>query len=96
MEAMIELGAKAAPSSADVAAETQMVISMLPNDAALLSEAIGGDRDATNQKADSHGIIAALPPGGVHVSCSTVSPYTSRDLARRHRARGSYVQTEAP
>lgn len=33
-------------------------------------------------------LLPALQPGALHISCSTVSPFTSRMLARTHAARG--------
>lgn len=36
----------------------------------------------------SQEFLPSLPPGALHVSCSTVSPFTSRALAAAHTARG--------
>ena len=51
---------------------------VLPNDASLVDVVEGG------------GLLEALSgSGAVHVSCSTVSPHTSRSLAERHAAVGA-------
>ncbi|HWT53227.1 MAG TPA: NAD(P)-dependent oxidoreductase [Rhodocyclaceae bacterium] len=52
-----------------------IVVTMLANDAAL--QAIADD------------VMAKLGRGGLHISMSTVSPETTRDLAARHAAAGS-------
>lgn len=66
---------RAAGSAAAVAEGSDLVVSMLPNDRVL--KAVAGDGSA---------FLGALRPGAVHVSCSTVSPDTSRELARQHRS----------
>lgn len=33
-------------------------------------------------------LLPELQPGALHISCSTVSPFTSRTLARAHAKRG--------
>jgi 3-hydroxyisobutyrate dehydrogenase-like beta-hydroxyacid dehydrogenase len=53
-----------------------IVVSMVSNDKALV--------DVASE------IIIALPKGGVHVSCSTVSPQVSRELAASHTAAGIF------
>ncbi|HUB47462.1 MAG TPA: NAD(P)-dependent oxidoreductase [Acetobacteraceae bacterium] len=70
------MGARAAERLADLAA-CDLVISMLPDDAALETVALGPD-----------GLIAILRPGAVHVSMSTISPELSRRLASAHAAHG--------
>ena len=66
----------------DVAAATDVVLSMVTDDAAL--EAIS---------ARSQGLLAGLQPGQVYVDMSTVSPQASRRLAERVRARGARCST---
>ena len=70
------MGARAAERLADLAA-CDLVISMLPDDAALETVALGAD-----------GLTGILRPGAVHVSMSTISPGLSRRLASAHAARG--------
>eukprot|EP01138_Halocafeteria_seosinensis_P005651 gb/GECG01005777.1/.p1 GENE.gb/GECG01005777.1/~~gb/GECG01005777.1/.p1 ORF type:complete len:359 (+),score=56.28 gb/GECG01005777.1/:1-1077(+) len=83
VSALVDKGARAEVSSAAVAQETQRVVSMLPNDKALMQEC-GTE--------DTQGILSSLRPGAVHISCSTVSPDTSRHLAELHnRRQASFV-----
>lgn len=68
------IGCETVASPREVGEASSMVISILPNDAILREVTHGED-----------GILAGLQPGaGVHVSCSTVSPHTSRELASIH------------
>mmetsp|Transcript_22328 Transcript_22328/g.68885 ORF Transcript_22328/g.68885 Transcript_22328/m.68885 type:complete len:176 (-) Transcript_22328:807-1334(-) len=60
-----------------VASEVDTVVTMLPNDKVLT--AVAGEGSA---------FLDALKPGAVHVSCSTVSPHTSRALAASYADRG--------
>ncbi|MEJ0046180.1 MAG: NAD(P)-dependent oxidoreductase [Rhodospirillales bacterium] len=69
---LVAIGATAA---AHLAGEA--VISMLADDHAVESMALGDG-----------GIVASLPPGAVHVSCSTISVALSRRLAEAHAAAG--------
>jgi 3-hydroxyisobutyrate dehydrogenase-like beta-hydroxyacid dehydrogenase len=64
----------------EVAAATDVVFSMVTDDAAL--EAITSQPD---------GILAGLGPGQVYVDMSTVSPRTSRQLAQRVAALGAQM-----
>lgn len=59
------------------AARAGVVVSMLSDDAAVLGVTEGDE-----------GIAAGLPAGGVHVSASTLSPDTVRQLARLHASAG--------
>jgi 3-hydroxyisobutyrate dehydrogenase-like beta-hydroxyacid dehydrogenase len=68
----------------EVAAEAEVVLSMVTDDAALDAVTSGPD-----------GILAGLAPGTVYVDMSTVSPRTSRELAHRVRAAGA-VMLDAP
>jgi 3-hydroxyisobutyrate dehydrogenase-like beta-hydroxyacid dehydrogenase len=72
MVPLVRQGARAAKSVADACA-TEVVFTMLADDAALESVALGAD-----------GIVASLKPGGIHVSCSTVSVAFSARLAEAH------------
>lgn len=59
------------------AARAGIVVSMVADDRAL-EEVVEG----------SGGVLDGLPPGGLHVSMSTVSPAAARRLAARHAERG--------
>jgi 3-hydroxyisobutyrate dehydrogenase-like beta-hydroxyacid dehydrogenase len=70
--ALASSGATIADSIAD-ACRTSIVITMLADDTALESAALAGD-----------GILASLPRGGLHISCSTISIALSDKLAEAH------------
>ncbi|MBV8652982.1 MAG: NAD(P)-binding domain-containing protein, partial [Alphaproteobacteria bacterium] len=69
-------GARGALKLADLAA-CEIVLTSLPNDAALAAVALPPE-----------GLAGILAPGAVHVSTSTVSSELSRQVAEAHRARG--------
>src|SRR6266568_8000172 len=76
-EGLLAQGATWAPSPRTVAQRVGIVISMLADDEALESVALG-----------EQGILAGLAKGGIHVDMSTVSPDTSKRLARLYREQG--------
>jgi 3-hydroxyisobutyrate dehydrogenase-like beta-hydroxyacid dehydrogenase len=76
-ESLLAQGATWAPSPQVLAARTGLVLSMVADDEALQAVAL-----------DEHGILAGLPPEGVHVDMSTVFPDTSESLAHVYRERG--------
>ena len=67
------LGATVCETPAEVAEAAAVVFTMLSDDGAVEGATIGDD-----------GILHTLPAGGVHVSCSTISPGLARHLARLH------------
>jgi 3-hydroxyisobutyrate dehydrogenase-like beta-hydroxyacid dehydrogenase len=73
-------GARAAAELADLAS-CDVVLTSLPDDDALAAVAFGAG-----------GLVAALAPGAVHISMSTVSPEISRRVAEEHaRRKQDYV-----
>lgn len=76
MTALVERGATAAKQIAD-ACRGEAVITMLADDHAVESIVFG-----------DHGIVSALPPNAVHISCSTISVALSRRLAQAHAEAG--------
>src|SRR5262245_48830887 len=78
-DALLAQGATWAPSPREVAARTGLVLSMVTDDEALNAVTLG-----------DQGIIAGLPPDGVHVDMSTVYHGTSRRLANLYRERGTH------
>eukprot|EP00908_Phaeocystis_cordata_P010093 Transcript_20939.p2 GENE.Transcript_20939~~Transcript_20939.p2 ORF type:complete len:333 (+),score=134.76 Transcript_20939:209-1207(+) len=78
VEAMVAKGATAAATPAEAASGVDAIVTMVPNDAVL--KAVTCDRDT--------GLLRTFG-GGVHVSCSTVHPDTSRELAALHAEAGS-------
>ncbi|MDX1932431.1 MAG: NAD(P)-dependent oxidoreductase [Capsulimonadales bacterium] len=81
---LVEGGAVLCESPADAARSTDIVCSMLADDAAVESMSLGED-----------GILNGLTSGGIHLSLSTISPELSRRLAAEHDLRGS-VYLAAP
>lgn len=82
--ALIERGLIWRETPREVAAAARIVFSMVSDDAALAAITSGPD-----------GILAGLRPGASYVDMSTVSPRTSRELARRVRAVGA-TMLDAP
>ena len=73
-------GARAAAELADLAS-CDVVLTSLPDDDALAAVALGAG-----------GLVAALAPGAVHISMSTVSPGISRRVGEAHaRRKQDYV-----
>lgn len=75
--ALVELGAQAAASPADAAAGVEVVISMILDDAALDTVALGPD-----------GILTAARPGLIYADMSTVSPMASKRVAAEAAQQG--------
>jgi 3-hydroxyisobutyrate dehydrogenase-like beta-hydroxyacid dehydrogenase len=61
-----------------------VVITMLPDDAAVAEIVFGADAGK------SQGLAAGLAPGALHISMSTISPAISSQLAAEHTARGQH------
>lgn len=75
-EALRAEGATVASSPADVC-RAGVVMTMLADDASLESQVFGDG-----------GILASLPRGGIHISCSTISVALSDRLTAAHAAAG--------
>ena len=72
---LAERGARVAATPAE-AANAEIVVTMLANDAALRSVL------------DVGGALAAMPPDGIHVSMSTIGYALAQELTQTHSARG--------
>lgn len=79
MAALEALGAQAAGSMRDLAAQCSIVLTCLTGDEAIL-EAMAGEQ----------GILAGLRQDAVHVCLMTISPKCADDLESLHRAHGSH------
>jgi 3-hydroxyisobutyrate dehydrogenase-like beta-hydroxyacid dehydrogenase len=77
---LVERGARWCGSPREVAEASEIVFSMVTDDAALDAIASGPD-----------GILAGLRPGEVYVEMSTVSPRVSQELARRVEQLGAQM-----
>jgi 3-hydroxyisobutyrate dehydrogenase-like beta-hydroxyacid dehydrogenase len=71
--ALVAGGATLATSPREVAASSELILSMLADDAALNAVLSGKD-----------GVLAGLKPGALHVSMSTIAVATSENAAARH------------
>ena len=75
---LVELGAEAAASRGEAAADARIVITFLADDRALEEVVLGPDS-----------VASRLGGGGVHLSMSTIAPATARRLAAAHAERGA-------
>ncbi len=82
--ALIEQGLSWRDTPREVAEGAEVIFSMVTDDAALRAITSGWN-----------GILAGLAPGSIYVDMSTVSPHTSREVARRVKALGA-VMLDAP
>jgi 2-hydroxy-3-oxopropionate reductase len=80
VDALVEAGAEAADTAADVAARSDVVITMLPD-----------TPDVVRVLTDERGVFQALRPGAVIIDMSTISPVVTRHLAEQARARGAQM-----
>ena len=78
--ALLAYGATVARSIAELASETDAILSCLANDEAV-----------RNVYMEPQGVLAHIRPGSVIIEMSTVSPETSRELWRLGSARGISV-----
>jgi 3-hydroxyisobutyrate dehydrogenase-like beta-hydroxyacid dehydrogenase len=83
-ETLIARGLRWHPTPRELAASTDLVLSMVTDDAAL--DAVVGGPD---------GILAGLTPGQIYIDMSSVSPSASRRVAAHIRAAGA-VMLDAP
>jgi 3-hydroxyisobutyrate dehydrogenase-like beta-hydroxyacid dehydrogenase len=75
-EALARLGARASADIAGLAASTQLIFSIIPDDAALRTVALG-----------AQGVIANARDGAVYIDMSTVSPAVSETVRDAAQAR---------
>ena len=74
---LVDLGATLASSPKAAASGSDVVFTMLADDAALDSVMAG-----------ANGLVAGLKPGALHVSMSTIAVATAERIAATHRAKG--------
>ncbi len=79
VEELVNLGALSGSSPAEVTKSSEIVLTCLPDVAAVESVFLGHD-----------GIVRAVAPGQILVDHSTVAPSTSREIAQDAQARGAY------
>ena len=78
VEALTALGASAAQSPKDCAAQGELVITMLPSSPHVKAVYLGGD-----------GLMAGVKTGTTLVDCSTIDPHTAREVAAQCVERGN-------
>jgi 2-hydroxy-3-oxopropionate reductase len=78
LDDLIALGAAGASSSREVAAQSGVIITMLPN-SPQVKEAILGEG----------GVIEGIKPGAIVVDMSSIAPAASREVAAALKARGA-------
>jgi len=76
-EPLAAAGAHAAKSVSELAARSEIVVSMLVEDSAIGSVALG-----------ANGLVDSLPKGGIHLVMGTHGVAMVRELEARHRAAG--------
>ena len=77
LEPIVAAGAKAGTSSRDVAAQSDIVITMLPNSPEVKQAVLGPD-----------GVLEGARPGLILVDMSSIAPLASREIAEKVRPRG--------
>jgi 3-hydroxyisobutyrate dehydrogenase-like beta-hydroxyacid dehydrogenase len=75
---LVSAGARAAAAPKDVAAQCDIVITMLPDAPDVERVALGAD-----------GIVAGLRPGALYVDMSTIDPATTRRIGEAVQAKGA-------
>ena len=84
MDDLVALGAKAAKSNKDVAACSEVIITMLPNSPHVREAVLGKD-----------GIVDGAKPGSILVDMSSIAPAVSQELCAAVKEKG-IVMLDAP
>jgi 2-hydroxy-3-oxopropionate reductase len=80
VDALVAAGAEAADSAAEVAARSNVVITMLPD-----------TPDVVRVLTDDRGVFSSLRPGAVVIDMSTISPVVTKHLAEQAKALGAQM-----
>jgi 3-hydroxyisobutyrate dehydrogenase-like beta-hydroxyacid dehydrogenase len=80
VDALVAGGAAAGASPKDVAAASEIVITMLPDAPDVERAALGPD-----------GIVHGIAPGAIYVDMSTIDPGTTRKVAKAIEAKGAWM-----
>lgn len=81
---LVALGAKAAPSNKDVAAQSDVIVTMLPNSPHVKEAVMGKD-----------GVLDGAKPGTILVDMSSIAPAASQELCAACKEKG-VVMIDAP
>mmetsp|Transcript_26745 Transcript_26745/g.49104 ORF Transcript_26745/g.49104 Transcript_26745/m.49104 type:complete len:357 (+) Transcript_26745:64-1134(+) len=85
VQRLVADGAVEAKSATELVQNSDMVVSVLPNDQVLRAVLLGED-----------GVLQHFGKDQIHISCSTISPTTARDLAAAHESSGTGIYVGAP
>lgn len=77
---LVAAGARLAATPREAAAEAEIVISVLFDDAAVSAVSFGAE-----------GLAGSMRPGAIHLSCSTISPALADRLEEEHGRRGQHA-----
>ena len=77
MEELVKAGARRGSSGQDVAARSEVVITMLPNSPHVRAAVLG-----------PNGVLEGARPGTILVDMSSIAPLASQEIAARARAKG--------
>jgi 2-hydroxy-3-oxopropionate reductase len=77
VDELVAAGAKAAATPKQVAAQTELIITMLPNSPHVRQAVLGQD-----------GVIEGIKPGAIVVDMSSIAPLASREIAARLAEKG--------
>jgi len=81
---VVKAGAQAGSSSKDVAAKSELVITMLPNSPEVKEAVLGPD-----------GVLEGAKPGTVLIDMSSIAPLASKEVAEKAKGKG-VVMLDAP
>jgi 2-hydroxy-3-oxopropionate reductase len=84
VDELVEAGAEAAATPADIARQARRIVTMLPDSPDVVSVLDG-----------PHGVFRAIQPGTLLIDSSTIAPAVARDLAARAQALGA-AMIDAP
>ncbi|UCG58605.1 MAG: 2-hydroxy-3-oxopropionate reductase [Phycisphaerales bacterium] len=80
VEDVVKAGAKAGTSSKDVAAKSELVITMLPNSPEVKEAVLGKD-----------GVLDGAKPGTILIDMSSIAPLASKEVSERAKNKGVIV-----
>ena len=84
---LVALGAATATSNKDVAAQSDVIITMLPNSPHVREAVLGGSGDS--------GVLDGAKPGTILVDMSSIAPAASQEICTAAKAKG-VVMLDAP
>jgi 2-hydroxy-3-oxopropionate reductase len=84
VQELTSVGAKAGTSPKDVAAQSEVIITMLPNSPEVKEVVLG-----------MNGVIEGVPPGAIVVDMSSIAPLASQEISARLAEKGT-LMLDAP